>query len=78
MPRIMRWLRSLQKKTTLIVSDKATELGRVAMESEITKEAVAGAAVGAVIGGPLIGHVTAVTGATLGAVFGAYKGFTKK
>ncbi|MDO9050647.1 MAG: hypothetical protein Q7U70_04060 [Methylotenera sp.] len=57
----------------------ATALGKVAMESEITKEAVAGATVGAVIGGPLIGGpVTAAAGATLGAVLGAYKGFTKK
>lgn len=67
------------KEVAASVADGAVVLGKVAMQSEITKEALAGAAVGAVIGGPLIGGpVTAAAGATLGAVLGAHKGFTKK
>lgn len=67
------------REAASMMADKASQVGKVALQSDVAKEAVAGAAVGAVIGGPMIGGpITATTGASIGAVLGAYKGFTKK
>jgi hypothetical protein len=56
---------------------EATKLGKSAMQSDLAKEASAGAIVGAVIAVP-VPVIGPVVGATIGASLGAYKHFTKK
>lgn len=56
---------------------EAARLGRSAIQSDLVKEATAGALVGAVIAVP-VPLVGPMTGAVVGASMGAYKHFTKK
>lgn len=57
--------------------DEVSKLGKGAMQSDLVKEAAAGAVVGAVIAVP-VPVIGPVAGAVIGASLGAYKHFTKK